>query len=160
MNTEQSETQDDQKTESGAEDEPPHPTTVWEWMTLAGSILVVLIIAGALVWHAVTSSRPGHTDAQMRITAEIVTKDVRSEGSRYLIPVQVRNTGNVALQTVTVRVTLIGKDGKPDERELDFDFLAEGATEEAMVVSETPPDTAKPKTEVLSFHTRRNPRGY
>jgi uncharacterized protein (TIGR02588 family) len=74
--------------------------------------------------------------------------------------VELRNSGNVPLENVEVRVTLRGPDGRPEEAEMSFSYVAEGGREGAFVVSEAAPEAARPEAKVVSFHTRRDSRGY
>jgi uncharacterized protein (TIGR02588 family) len=146
--------------QNASRDKAAHPPTIWEWLTLVVSSVIILAVVGALIWHARTNARPTDANASPRAEVEIRPRDARRVGETWMIPLRVRNTGNVALELVQVRVTLTREDGKPDEREIDFVYLAEGAAEEAVVVSSTPPEQAKPKAEVLSFKLKRNARGY
>jgi uncharacterized protein (TIGR02588 family) len=137
-----------------------HPPTFWGRLTLAVSLLIVLSVAGALIWHGITNARPADEDAAPRAEAEIRISATRSHRGIWHLPLRVRNTGNVALEMVRVRVTLTDGAGRMDEREVDFEYLAEGAMGEAIIVSENPPEQAKPKAEVLSYKVRRSARGY
>jgi uncharacterized protein (TIGR02588 family) len=144
----------------GASEEDPGPPTLWEWLTLGVSLLIVLTLAGLLWWQSRNTARPNQPDAVPLATAEIRTAEVHQRDNVYLLPLRVRNVGNIALESVKVRVTLRDRDGKEDEREVEFAVLPEGATEEAFIVSPTPPKSAKPEAEVLSFQTRPLARGY
>ena len=121
------------------------------------SLLLVLTLFGFLFWRTI---RTAPTPAP-NVSVSLLSKAARPINDvRYAVPVTVKNTGNIALEEVQVRVTATGADGKPSDTDFSFNYLAEGATETAFVVLQTAPETAKPAARVTGFKAGGAARGY
>lgn len=133
------------------------PERVTFWL----SLLIVLALFGFLVFRAFTETAPGSPNAKPGVSVQIDTKKARPlNGTRWIFPITVRNSGNLALEEVMVRVTTTDKSGKEQDVDLSFAYLAEGAEETAFVVGPASPEVAQPEATVTAFKTQRNARGY
>lgn len=149
------EKESEDKPEESVHDALPERVTFW------ASVLVVVALFGFLAFRAFTTTKPDSTDAKPSVTAKVDSARVGKMDERHwAIPITVRNSGNVPLEEVSVRVTTRGEDGKERETDLAFGYLAEGASEDAFVVTRTAPDQAKPEVDVTAFKAQRNARGY
>ena len=131
-----------------------------ERLTFWSSLVVVLTLLGFLGYHGVVAESPGDRGWSPMADARVLPEHATQNGARWAIPVQLRNTGNVPLENVAVKVTLRGADGRSEEADLSFSYIAEGGREDAFVVSEAGPAEARPEAKVVSFQTRRDARGY
>lgn len=94
-----------------------------EWVTLGLSILIVTVLAAYLVYHAVRE------DSRF-VPVEIrpLLDQARSEGGRYILPVEIQNNGRRTLVDFTAEITYGGGGaGKQQRQEIKIDFLAERA---------------------------------
>lgn len=154
MTDEKKSTSDD-KPKKEKHDSIPERVTFWV------SVLVVAALFGFLVFRAFTATKPGSQDAKPGVTVRIDSAKIQKmDDAHWTIPITVRNSGNLPLEEVSVRVTTIEKDGKEQEMDLSFAYLAEGASETAYIVTPNAPEDAKPKATVTAFKTQRNARGY
>ncbi len=154
MSNEKEPEEAENKKEKGSDSAP-------ERMTFWLSVLIVSVLFGFLGFRAFTTTKPDSPAAKPGVTVRVDTVNVRKmDGEHWAIPITVRNSGNLPLEEVSVRVTTIGKDGKAEEIDLSFAYLAEGASEEAFVVTPNAPEDAKPEASVTAFKTQRNARGY
>jgi uncharacterized protein (TIGR02588 family) len=132
-----------------------------EKITFGLSVLIVLALFSFLVLRAFTEIKPGSPNAQPGVTVAIDTKNARKmDDQQWVLPVTVHNSGNLALEEVMVRVTTTDGMGEEQDTDLSFAYLAEGAREEASLVTRVAPDVAKPEAVVIAFKTQRNARGY
>lgn len=148
------ETEKDGEKEKGG-DSAPERVTFWL------SVLVVVALFGFLAFRAFTTTKPDSPNAKPGVTVRVDTaKSRKMDGEHWTIPITVRNSGNLPLEEVSVSVTTIGENGKEEEIDLSFAYLAEGASEDAFIVTPNAPEDAKPEASVVTFKTQRNAQGY
>lgn len=97
-----------------------------EWVTLGLSVLLVLAIAGYLVYSGSREQSP-HVPVEVRVLAG----EVQEASGRYVVPIEVRNLGRRTLKDLKVQVTFAapaGESNQPDE-EVTLDYLAAGAAQ-------------------------------
>lgn len=131
-------------------------STLPEKVTLTVSVFIVLSLVGFLAYQGFAPRQTGLPMAEARVLRD----RARQHGETWVIPVEVKNTGGVPLNEVSVSVEMIGADGQKAEVEMIFGYLAERAAEEAFVVADQEPSRAKPQARVRSFKTQRNAQGY
>ena len=132
-----------------------------EVVTFWASLLIVVALFGFLVFHAVHVKPVGNRDTDPNVSVTVqLAKARKMDDTHWIVPVVVHNVGKLALEEVNVHVTSRGKNNKERVLDLSFAYLAEGASEEAMIVTDVTPETAAPQAEVLAFKTQRKARGY
>jgi uncharacterized protein (TIGR02588 family) len=77
---------------------------VAEATTLGVSVVIILGIAGALVYRAFHSHDP-----YLVIEAHALAGEARRAGDRWVVPVEVRNAGDRTATRVTIAVTVEGE---------------------------------------------------
>lgn len=126
-----------------------------EQVTLIVSTALVLGTAGFIAWHGLaTSHGPPSAEARVQIDR------VRRAGNSWTLPVEVKSTCDVPLEDINAVVSLTGKDGARDEIDIAIPYLPERGTETIYVISETPPETARPEANVTHFKASANGKGY
>ena len=129
--------------------------------TFAGSLLLVLALFAFLGGQAFRSAKPDSPTARPKVTASVQTAKAQPlDEAHWFMPVSVQNAGNVPVEEVLVRVTYRAKSGERETVDLTFNYLAEGATEEAFAVTDAPPGDAKIEANIAAFKTERQARGY
>lgn len=152
----------DEKTSTGGDKQKKEKhDSIPERVTFWVSVLIVIALFGFLAFRAFKETKPGSQDAKPGVTVQIDSARVQKmDDTHWTIPITVRNSGNLPLEEVSIRVMTIGKDGKEQEIDLSFAYLAEGASETAYIVTPNAPEDAKPEAAVMAFKTQRNARGY
>lgn len=93
-----------------------------EWVSLGISALLILSIAAYLLWEGVTAQ-------QTAVPVDVKVRPDRTQqaGERYVLPVEVRNNGQVTLRDLRIVVELAGADAGADAgpREIDIDYLGQ-----------------------------------
>ena len=119
-----------------------------EVVTLAISIAVVAALVAGVVYVQI-----GGGDQLPAIEARASLDDVRAEGGRFYLPVEIENTGDQTAEAVLVVV--VQRVGDQDvEHELLIDYLAGHGTADATAVLAEDPRSAEVKIEVRSFQRR------
>ena len=119
-----------------------------ELVTLATSVAVVAALVIGVLYVQVARG-----DRLPAIDATALLDEVRVEGGRYYLPVEIENTGDQAAEAVLVVV--VQRVGEQDvEHELLIDYVAGGATADATVVLREDPRRVEVRVEVRSFQRR------
>lgn len=117
-------------------------TAVWqgrsqaEWVTLAVSLLITLTVVGLLIYDLVVAG-----NAPAVITVDVQYADVREEGDRFYLPIQVANRGGQTAEDTTFEFLLQRADGANESTGLTFRFLAPGERAEASLIFNSDPRT-------------------
>ena len=117
------------------------PTSTAEWISLAVSLIVLLVFVGAIIWlwiHEPTGP------AQFKVQRGVV----RSETGLFHLPVTVTNTGGLAAGQVRVE----GKISNEAQQEITattIDFLPVRAQKEVVLIFRNEPSGAF--VEVVSY---------
>ena len=116
-----------------------------ELVTLAVSIAVVAALIGAVMYVQLARG-----DRLPAIEVRAAVDELRAEGGRFYLPIEIENTGDQAAESVLVVV--IQRVGEREvEHELLIDYLAGGATADATAVLMEDPRRAGIRLEVRSF---------
>lgn len=114
-----------------------------ERLATAVSGLIVLAVIAVLVWDAVHPDRPPALDASSGAP--------RAVGRQWHVPITVRNTGDVAVQEVNVRVALERPDTSATEVDIRIDWLPGRSEREIDAVFGSDPSRGRLTTQVQSF---------
>ena len=121
------------KRENQGENGPKERTTA-ELITLGVSILIVLALAGLVVFQAITQ---GTMPPQIEI--EPITAEVKQVGESYYLPISVSNRGDKSVEAVEVEVELRVEGQEPETVGFTVPFLAGMETDTNVVIfSEDP----------------------
>jgi uncharacterized protein (TIGR02588 family) len=119
---------------------------VAEWTSFAISSAILLGVVGFLTYrHFTGEDTPPVVEVQTRV------EGVRQAGERFYVPIEVVNRGAETAQDVLIRVELRTGAEEPEEAELQFDFLAGGATERGTAIFRRDPRLGELSVEVMSY---------
>ena len=95
-----------------------------EWITFLASAALILSVAGYMLYQGMQEESP-------IIVPEIHPLYDRAErqGDTYVLPVEVRNTGDRTLRDLKVEAAYTDADGRAQAREHVIDYLGERARE-------------------------------
>lgn len=128
-------------------DEQENPTrTVAEWATLAISIAILAVLFGAIGFFYL---RGDGEDSIIEVTP--LTGEVRRAGDRFMLPVEIANTGERTASTVAVTIALMVDGEEAESADFSIDFLAGGASERGVAIFTTDPATAEITVGAVSF---------
>ena len=91
-----------------------------EWVSLGISLLLILGVAGFLLYEALQPSPP-YVPAQARALVE----ETRPQDDRYIMPVEVHNGGERTLREIKIELEYTSPDGKRETRDATLDYLGE-----------------------------------
>jgi uncharacterized protein (TIGR02588 family) len=91
---------------------------VAEWVTLVVSLLLILGLAGYLVYRTTLPVDPYAT-----IAARPIHSELRREGEHFILPVEVANRGRRPVREVQIEVRLRPPGGTAETREWTVDYL-------------------------------------
>jgi uncharacterized protein (TIGR02588 family) len=117
-----------------------------EWITLALSSLIVLTPVALTTYLHVTSSRES---ASVEVEAQLA--EVYQVGSRYYLPVTVRNTGGQTGEDVRVRIVMTAVTGQQESAELLIAFLSSGGSSRGVAAFTSDPRHGQITAGVVSF---------
>jgi uncharacterized protein (TIGR02588 family) len=92
-----------------------------EWLTGLISIVIVLAIAGWILFEAATTA-----DRPPELSAQVLSVEPVASGWRVMI--EVRNRGDQAAAAVDVKAALLDGDAEVEQAETTFDYVAAGST--------------------------------
>lgn len=110
--------------------------SVVEWITLGISVAILLVVAGLIVYEALTDN-----ELPTVIVVQPDFEGVRQEVGHYYLPVTIRNRGNRTVMGLAVEMRLEGEDGEVETGVLTEEFMAGGARVEGVVVFNERPTT-------------------
>jgi uncharacterized protein (TIGR02588 family) len=122
------------------------PHSAAEWITLAFSSLIVLGLIGLTSYFYLTAS-----DAPAAAEVELHLAATYQAGSRYYLPVTVRNTGGETGEDVRVRVSLTDPSGRTEAAEIAIQFLAGGGSGRAVAAFGSDPRRGQLEAAVVSY---------
>ena len=117
-----------------------------EWITLALSSLIVLTPVALTTYLHVTRSRES---ASVEVEAQLA--EVYQVGSRYYLPVTVRNTGGQTGEDVRVRIVMTAVAGQQESAELLIAFLSSGGSSRGVAAFTSDPRHGQISAGVVSF---------
>ena len=118
-----------------------------EWVALAVSVLIVLGLAGLVIYQEVVrGTEPPVIEVQPKL------EEVRQEGGAYYVPINIANKGEVTAEDIEVQMSLEIEGEEPEMIAFAVKFLAGGETEEQTVVFQNDPAEGK-LTHLVAFTT-------
>lgn len=132
--SEQEKKSDEQGKQMGDEQKRDTGRKIAEWVTMSVSSLLLLAVAGYLVYEGLKDKSPyAAPDLQF------FYDEVRQVGGQYVLPVEVRNEGDRTLQQFKGEVS--GKDaqGKEIKREFTIDYFGEHTSRRLFLPFESNP---------------------
>lgn len=120
--------------------------TTAEWITLAVSTLIVVGLIGLTSYFYVTS--PG-TPAAVEVEPRLA--ETYQAGSRYYLPLTIRNTGGDTGEEIRVRVSVTDSSGRQESAEVMIQFLAGGGTSRAVTAFGSDPRQGQLEAVVVSY---------
>jgi uncharacterized protein (TIGR02588 family) len=97
--------------------------TVAEWVSLGLSALLILGLAGFLLFEATRPSSP-----HVFPVIQPLPDNSRSDGSLHTLPVEVRNTGSKTLRDLRLVLSYKGAGGNTEESDLEIGYLGESSS--------------------------------
>jgi uncharacterized protein (TIGR02588 family) len=110
-----------------------------EWVTLGCSSLLILVLAGFLLWSALQPHPPF-----VPATARPLWELVEQKDKKYFLPIQIQNRGRQTLRELNIEVSF-QQDGKAESRDVLVDYLGEGSRQTIFVVFDADPKTLNVK---------------
>ena len=104
---------------------------------------LVLAVIAVLVWDAAHPDRPAALEATAGAPKQV--------GTRWHVPITVRNTGDVGVQEVDVGVALTGADTTVDDLTIRIDWLPGRSERQVYAVFKVNPARGRLAAEVQSF---------
>ena len=130
-----------------ADDKEQKKRTGAEWFTLAISVLIVLVLAGLVIYQEVArGTEPPVIEVQPRL------EEVRQEGNTYYVPVEIANKGERTAEDVEGQISLEIEGEEPETIAFAVKFLAGGETDEQTAAFQNDPSKGK-LTHVIAFST-------
>ena len=110
------------------EHQPSLPKRVAEAFTLG---LSLLIVGGLALYLALQARRP--TSDFVEVRSRVMWEDAQRKGGRTILPIEIENRGSATLSEVQLRVSF-QQDGREQEREVMFDYVAGGSKRTAYLL--------------------------
>lgn len=125
------------------------PRRLAEGISLAISALLILSLAGYLLWEAVEGNGPYAV-----VDVQLAWADLQETNGTYILPVRIKNTGSVTLRDLEVRINHLDEDGKSAEREIKIDYIGEQSTETIYLYFNRPPKELQVKAIPLQYRAQ------
>lgn len=117
-----------------------------EWVTFGISASIVLaLVALVTYFHLTTPATPAAIEVETRLD------ETYQSGSRYYLPITVRNTGGSTGEDVRVRATLTDGGARSESSEVLIPFLAGGGSNRAVVAFGGDPRQGQISAVVVSY---------
>jgi len=123
-----------------------HERSTAEWVTLAISSLIVGALIALTTYFYLTDS-----NAPARIEVRPHPAETFENGTRYALPVTVRNVGSATAEDVTVRVVRTSSDGRQEVAEWRVQFLSGNGTSRGVAVFTGDPRQGQLDAGVVSY---------
>ena len=120
--------------------------TTAEWVTLAISSLIVLSLIGLTTYFYLTAS-----NAPTAVEVEPRLSEMYQAGSRYYLPLTIRNTGGETGEEVRVRISVTDPAGRQEAAEVMVTFLAGGGSSKAVAAFGSDPRQGQVEAVVVSY---------
>ena len=125
---------------------PKKLRTTAEWVTLAISTLIVVGLIALTAYFYVTSpNTPAAVEVEPR------PAETYQSGSRFYLPLTIRNTGGETGEEVRVRVSVTDSSGRQEAAEVMIQFLAGGGSSKAVAAFGTDPRQGRVEAVVVSY---------
>jgi uncharacterized protein (TIGR02588 family) len=131
---------------SGRRDVNTGPGSTAEWITLAISSLIVLSLIGLTSYFYLTgSTAPATVEIEPRLA------ETYRAGSRYYLPLTIRNTGGETGEEIRLRVSVTDASGRQEAAEVMIQFLAGGGSSRAVAAFGSDPRQGQVEAVVVSY---------
>jgi uncharacterized protein (TIGR02588 family) len=117
-----------------------------EWVTLGTSALVVAGVAGFLIYEALREDSPF-----VPVHARVLMEQVRQEGGRYVVPVEVRNDGRQTLKEFKIHIRYRSIDGTPQNSDFLIDYLGERKSQKVYLYFDRAPSELRVEVEPFAY---------
>lgn len=118
-----------------------------EWVTLVVSVLIVLALAGLIIYQQMVR---GTEPPLIEVTPKL--EEMRQEGNAYYVTIEVTNKGELTAEDVEVQLSLETGEGQPEVAAFTLKLLAGRETESQTVIFQNDPSKGK-LTHVVAFST-------
>jgi uncharacterized protein (TIGR02588 family) len=137
--------QEDNPQQQQEKGEQSKERTAAEWITLGVSVLIVLALAGLVIYQELArGTEPPVIEVMPRLG------ETRHEGDAYYVPIDVTNKGETTAEDIEVQLSLEAGEGQPEVAAFTLKFLAGAETESQTVVFQNDPSKGK-LTHVVAF---------
>ena len=117
-----------------------------EWVSLGLSVLLILSLAGFLTTRGLRSEPP-FIAAEIRPRVE----QARRLGERFVLPVELSNPSPRTLRNLRAEVEFTPEGGEPEKREIEIDYLGQGATQTVYLYLDEDPAGLRIEATPLSY---------
>ncbi len=117
-----------------------------EWITLIISISLVLALFSLIVYEYL-----GQSDQPPQIVVSYQRQQVKKLNGSFVLPVVITNHGEQTATNVLVIISFGSGGNQADQTQIQIDFLAGGATEQRMVVTQEDPSRVDLRVNSISF---------
>lgn len=125
---------------------PSDQRSTAEWVTLAISSLIVgTLVALTSYFYLTGSTAPASMEVEPRLA------DTFQNGSRFAVPVVVRNQGGATGEDVKMRVTLTNPDRRQETAEWQIQFLSGGGVSHGVAVFGSDPRQGQLEAGIVSY---------
>lgn len=137
---------DEPKALSAQEHPRRGPRRLAEWLTFGISAALVLALAGHLAWRL----REPVDDVAF---AHVVLRraDVREDGGRFALPIEIENPSRRAMRDVLIRVRRPGPENTRESVDVLVDYLGQRSSQTIYVYSSADPRAGAVDAEAISY---------
>lgn len=118
-----------------------------EWVSLCISVVLILGIAGFLLYEALNSGEP-----YLVAETEILYDRMKKMDGTYILPIEIRNDGEHAIRELTIQVSYTPPGGKEETRDLTLNYLGEGSSQKRYLYFKDDPKTLDLKAEPQDYN--------
>ncbi len=118
-----------------------------EWVSLTISALILLTLAGYLVYEAFQANEP-----YVPVEVQPRTAEVRQvDDGRFILPVFIANRGQQTLRDLNIELSYQPPDRQPETTEILIDYVGERSEHTVYFYLDQDPATLKPKVRATSY---------
>ena len=118
--------------------------TFAEWVSLCASALLILCLAGYLLFEAFQSNGPF-------VPVEIQTREVQGQ---FVLPVRITNRGGRTLRDLKIELSADSGAENPQPTDLVIDYLGEGSEQIGYFYFDRHPRELKVKARAISYRVK------
>lgn len=118
--------------------EQHYPPTILGWVARFISLALLTLLIGVISWKVATASD------EIVFASKVITEDVRKDGDKWLVPVEITNEGDYTAHLVQMDVTI-----EDTTETLEIPMIGASETVRYMVSTNAPADSVT--HEVVSY---------
>lgn len=118
--------------------EQHYPPTILGWVARFISLALLALLIGVISWKVATASD------EIVFASKVITEDVRKDGDKWLVPVEITNEGDYTAHLVQMDVTI-----EDTTETLEIPMIGASETVRYMVSTNAPADSVT--HEVVSY---------